>query len=83
MSHCQGVTKKREELRECPDGNAHRPCRIPSLPSSPGEREGSGPEVQGCRDRAGAGHPSHGPSLLGFPHALLPRCPLPPLPPRQ
>lgn len=76
VSHCQGVTREREDLRECPDGNAHRPCRIPSLPSSPGEREGSGPEIQGCRDRAGTGHPSHGPSLLGC--SACPSAPVPP-----
>lgn len=60
------------------------PCRIPSLPSSPGEREGSGPEVQGCRGRAGAGHPSHGPSFPGFPHAPPRLAPVPPTtPPRK
>lgn len=59
------------------------PCRIPSLPSSPGEREGSEPEVQGCRGRAGAGHLSHGPSFPGFLTPPPTQSPPPPLPPRQ
>lgn len=75
------VVRWKKELRENPDARVG--CgtvwgmemstdlhRTSSLPSSPEKREGGRPGAQGCRGRAGTGHPSQGPSLPGSPHSL-------------
>lgn len=72
MSYCQGVNKEREELRECPDGTAHRPLQDPLSAFQPRGEGRRWTGSSGLQGQGGTGHSSHGPNFPGFPHAPPP-----------
>lgn len=73
----QGVTPEREELRKCPDGNAHRPLQDPLSAFQPRGEGRRWTGRSGLQGQGGTGHSSHGPNLPGFPYAPPPPTPLP------